>query len=64
MVVVMWMRQSRRFMGDLTDSSRHRVFGWVSTALMAVAVAVLFVTAQAACAAAIPVSFSPAACSC
>lgn len=45
MVVMMWIGQSRRVMGDLTMSGRHRVFGWAATALMAVAVAAMFATA-------------------
>jgi NRAMP (natural resistance-associated macrophage protein)-like metal ion transporter len=45
MVVMMWIGQSRRVMGELTISGRHRVFGWAATALMAVAVAVMFATA-------------------
>jgi hypothetical protein len=42
---MMWIGQSKRVMGDLTISSRHRMFGWSATALMAVAVAVMFATA-------------------
>lgn len=45
MVVMMWIGQSRRVMGDLTMSGRHRCFGWAATAVMAAAVAVMFVTA-------------------
>jgi NRAMP (natural resistance-associated macrophage protein)-like metal ion transporter len=45
MVVMMWIGQSKRVMGHLTISSRHRMFGWAATGLMAVAVAVMFVTA-------------------
>ena len=45
MVVMMWIGQSKKVMGDLTMSGRHRVFGWAATALMAVAVAVMFATA-------------------
>lgn len=44
MVVMMWIGQSRRVMGDLTMSRRHRVFGWLATGVMALAVAVTFVT--------------------
>ena len=45
MVVMMWIGQSRRLMGDFTMSARHRVFGWGATVVMAVAVAVMFWTA-------------------
>jgi Mn2+/Fe2+ NRAMP family transporter len=44
MVVMMWIGQSSRIMGDLTMSARHRFFGWSATGLMAVAVVVMFVT--------------------
>lgn len=45
MVVMMWIGQSKRVMGELTISGRHRLFGWAATGLMAVAVAVMFATA-------------------
>lgn len=45
MVVMMWIGQSSRVMGALTMSGRHRFFGWAATAVMAVAVAVMFITA-------------------
>jgi len=45
MVVMMWIGQSRRVMGSLTMSRRHRVFGWAATGVMAVAVLVMFATA-------------------
>jgi len=45
MVVMMWIGQSRRVMGVLTISTRHRLFGWSATVLMAAAVAVMLVTA-------------------
>jgi NRAMP (natural resistance-associated macrophage protein)-like metal ion transporter len=45
MVVMMWIGQSRRLMGEWTISGRHRVFGWAATALMAVAVIVMLLTA-------------------
>jgi NRAMP (natural resistance-associated macrophage protein)-like metal ion transporter len=45
MVVMIWIGQSRRVMGNLTMSGRHRFFGWAATGVMAVAVAVMFVTA-------------------
>lgn len=45
MVVMMWIGQSHRVMGGLTMSGRHRFFGWAATGVMAVAVAVMFITA-------------------
>lgn len=45
MVVMLWIGQSRRVMGELTISPRHRIFGWAATTLMAVAVVVMFITA-------------------
>lgn len=45
MVVMMWIGQSPRVMGELTMSRRHRVFGWAATGVMAVAVVVMFATA-------------------
>ena len=44
MVVVMWIGQSKRIMGTLTISPRHRFFGWVATAVMFLAVAFMAVT--------------------
>ena len=44
MVVMMWIGQSKRLMGNLTISARHRFFGWAATAVMGAAVAGLFVT--------------------
>ena len=44
MVVMMWIGQSKRLMGTLTMSRRHRFFGWAATAVMAAAVAGLFIT--------------------
>ncbi len=44
MVVMMWIGQSRRLMGQFTISPRHRFFGWAATAVMGVAVAGLFFT--------------------
>ncbi|MFC5497731.1 NRAMP family divalent metal transporter [Caenimonas terrae] len=44
MVVMMWIGQSPRIMGELTISRRHRFFGWAATGVMAVAVAVMLVT--------------------
>ena len=44
MVVMMWIGQSHRLMGDHTISRRHRFFGWAATAVMAVAVVVMFLT--------------------
>jgi len=45
MVVMMWVGQSDRVMGALTMSGRHRFFGWAATVVMAIAVAVMFITA-------------------
>jgi Mn2+/Fe2+ NRAMP family transporter len=45
MAVMMWIGQSRRIMGELTMSWRHRFFGWTATGVMAVAVAGMFATA-------------------
>jgi NRAMP (natural resistance-associated macrophage protein)-like metal ion transporter len=44
MAVMMWIGQSTKLMGALTISLRHRCFGWLATAVMTVAVGVLFVT--------------------
>jgi Mn2+/Fe2+ NRAMP family transporter len=44
MVVMMWIGQSRRLMGDLTISRRHRFFGWAATGVMGVAVAFMLLT--------------------
>jgi NRAMP (natural resistance-associated macrophage protein)-like metal ion transporter len=44
MVVMMWIGQSPRIMGELTISTRHRFFGWAATAVMAVAVVVMLLT--------------------
>ena len=45
MVVMMWIGQSKRAMGALTISPRHRFFGWGATVVMAVAVVTMFLTA-------------------
>jgi NRAMP (natural resistance-associated macrophage protein)-like metal ion transporter len=45
MVAMMWIGQSSRVMGDLTISSLHRLLGWAATAMMALAVAVMFAAA-------------------
>jgi Mn2+/Fe2+ NRAMP family transporter len=45
MAAMMWIGQSKRLMGKYTISLRHRVFGWTATAVMAVAVVVMLVTA-------------------
>jgi NRAMP (natural resistance-associated macrophage protein)-like metal ion transporter len=47
MVVMMWIGQSKRIMGRLTISPRHRFFGWAATAVMFVAVAFMVVTSFA-----------------
>ena len=44
MVVMMWIGQSKRLMGELTMSRRHRFFGWGATAVMALAVLFMLVT--------------------
>ncbi len=44
MVVMMWIGQSKRLMGNLTISARHRFFGWSATVVMGLAVAFMFVT--------------------
>ena len=44
MVVLILIGQSERLMGRFTMSRRHRFFGWAATAVMAVAVAVMFAT--------------------
>jgi NRAMP (natural resistance-associated macrophage protein)-like metal ion transporter len=46
MVVMMLIGQSRRLMGDLTMSARHRFFGWSATVAMAAAVVVMLLTAS------------------
>jgi NRAMP (natural resistance-associated macrophage protein)-like metal ion transporter len=43
MVVMMWIGQSRRLMGEFTISLRHRLLGWAATAVMAAAVVVMVV---------------------
>ena len=44
MVVMMWIGQSKRAMGALTMSLRHRFFGWGATVVMGIAVVMMFVT--------------------
>jgi NRAMP (natural resistance-associated macrophage protein)-like metal ion transporter len=44
MVVMMWIGQSKRLMGSLTMSLRHRFFGWAATGVMALAVVVMMLT--------------------
>ena len=44
MVVMMWIGQSKRAMGALTISQRHRFFGWGATVVMGIAVVMMFVT--------------------
>jgi len=41
---MMWIGQSKKLMGHLTMSLRHRFFGWAATAVMGAAVAGLFLT--------------------
>jgi Mn2+/Fe2+ NRAMP family transporter len=45
MVVMMWIGQSPRLMGELTMSLRHRFFGWAATGVMALAVLLMLLTA-------------------
>lgn len=45
MAAMMWIGQSTRLMGKYTMSTRHRFFGWTATAVMAVAVVFMLVTA-------------------
>ena len=44
MVVMMWIGQSKRIMGTLTISWRHRFFGWAATGVMALAVTFMLLT--------------------
>lgn len=44
MAVMMVIGQSKSLMGNYTISTRHRVFGWAATGIMAVAVAFMFAT--------------------
>jgi NRAMP (natural resistance-associated macrophage protein)-like metal ion transporter len=44
MVVMMWIGQSTKIMGELTISPRHRFFGWSATAVMAMAVTFMLLT--------------------
>ena len=44
MLVMMWIGQSKRLMGELTISRRHRFFGWSATGVMGVAVAFMVLT--------------------
>lgn len=44
MAVLMWIGQSKRLMGRYTISTRHRVFGWLATAVMAASVLGMLVT--------------------
>jgi NRAMP (natural resistance-associated macrophage protein)-like metal ion transporter len=46
MVVMMWIGQSKRLMGGLTISRRHRFFGWAATAVMGLAVAFMLLTSS------------------
>jgi Mn2+/Fe2+ NRAMP family transporter len=46
MFVMMWIGQSRRLMGELTMSLRHRFFGWGATAVMALAVLFMLATSM------------------
>jgi Mn2+/Fe2+ NRAMP family transporter len=44
MAALMWIGQSERLMGGYTISPVHRFFGWTATAVMAVAVLMMFAT--------------------
>jgi Mn2+/Fe2+ NRAMP family transporter len=44
MVVMMWIGQSKRIMGPLTMSRRHRFFGWAATGVMGLAVGFMLLT--------------------
>jgi len=44
MAALLWIGQSERRMGQYTISKRHRFFGWSATAVMAVAVVLMFAT--------------------
>jgi Mn2+/Fe2+ NRAMP family transporter len=44
MAAMMWIGQSKRLMGAQTISAGHRWFGWTATAVMAVAVVMMFAT--------------------
>ncbi len=44
MVAMMWIGQSKRLMGSLTISLRHRFFGWAATGVMGLAVAFMAAT--------------------
>jgi len=44
MVVMMWIGQSKKLMGDLTITARHRFFGWAATGVMGLAVAFMLLT--------------------
>lgn len=44
MAALMWIGQSERLMGQHTITTRHRFFGWTATAVMAVAVVLMFAT--------------------
>ena len=42
MAALMWIGQSQKLMGSHTITTRHRLFGWSATAIMAIAVVVMF----------------------
>ena len=44
MVVMMWIGQSKRLMGELIISPRHRFFGWAATGVMGLAVLFMALT--------------------
>ena len=44
MAAMMWIGQPKKLMGAQTISSRHRFFGWAATAVIAIAVVLMFAT--------------------
>ncbi|HZE90958.1 MAG TPA: divalent metal cation transporter, partial [Rhizobacter sp.] len=44
MVAMMWIGQSKRIMGSLTITRRHRFFGWAATVVMGLAVMFMLTT--------------------
>ena len=44
MAALMWIGQSQKLMGSHTITTRHRLFSWSATAIMAIAVVVMFAT--------------------
>jgi hypothetical protein len=44
MAAMMLIGQSKALMGEHTISRRHRLFGWLATCVMAIAVVLMFAT--------------------